>query len=236
MGEFVNTLNTKAPSISNKILIWANLITGKISISNELLSWLVYSEGFWELLSSQVDGEGVSAVVGEVTFSNLDGIVSKEVMPDELETFRLNEESENLSVEVEELLLGSNLSSSEFLFQELKELLILLNNMWHLGLSETVRWDIKALALWLVDGFEEFSGVGITVSHSDRSAADSDIEADSEVGWLEWHGGAVLLDDHLSVEEGSLWGSTVGLLWLGDHDRSVFEEVENNEFSNSEIF
>lgn len=68
------------------------------------------------------------------------------------------------------------------------------------------------------------------------TATKTDIVANSEIGWLEWHLTSVLLKDHLSLEEGSLWGSAINLLWLGDHDGSVFEVVVNDQSSNSVIF
>jgi len=41
---------------------------------------------------------------------------------------------------------------------------------------------------------EEFSGIFITVIDSDGSSANTNVEANSEVEWLEWHAGAVLLN------------------------------------------
>jgi hypothetical protein len=65
---------------------------------------------------------------------------------------------------------------------------------------------------------EEFSSVLINIINSNRSTADTDIKTDSEVGWLEWHLGSVLLDDHLSIEESALWCSRVDLLWFSDQN------------------
>ena len=82
-----------------------NFITSKISITNELLSWLINTECFWQLLSSQVDGEGITAVIWEVTFTDLDGIIGKEVLPDKLEVVTSGEESQDFPVVVQELFL-----------------------------------------------------------------------------------------------------------------------------------
>jgi len=41
---------------------------------------------------------------------------------------------------------------------------------------------------------EEFSGIFITVIDSDGSSANTNVEANSEVEWLEWHAGAILLN------------------------------------------
>ena len=55
LGELVNTEDGENTSIGNEVLFWVNLIAGKVSVSNELLSWLVDTECLWKLLSSQVD-------------------------------------------------------------------------------------------------------------------------------------------------------------------------------------
>jgi hypothetical protein len=50
-----------------------------------------------------------------MTFSNLNGIVGKEVVPHELQVIAHGEESQDLSVIIQELLLRWNSSSSELL-------------------------------------------------------------------------------------------------------------------------
>lgn len=55
LGELVNTEDGENTSIGNEVLFRVNLIAGKVSVSNELLSWLVDTECLWKLLSSQVD-------------------------------------------------------------------------------------------------------------------------------------------------------------------------------------
>ena len=83
---------------------------------------------------------------------------------------------------------------------------------------------------------EEFSSILITIVDSNGSSTDSDVETNLEVQWLEWHIWSVLLNDYLSLEEGTLWGSRVDLFWLGDQDWSVLKEIVYNEFPNSVVF
>ena len=83
---------------------------------------------------------------------------------------------------------------------------------------------------------EEFSCVLITIIYSNGSATNADIEADSEVSGLEWHLGAVLFENHLSLEEGALRGSAVYHLWLGDHHGPVLQEIVNDQLSDSVVF
>jgi len=71
-----------------------------------------------------------------VNFSDLNGIVGKEVVPDELEILGHGEESQHLSIIVQELLLGSNSSSTKLLFKELEEFFVLLWGNWSLALNE----------------------------------------------------------------------------------------------------
>lgn len=65
-----------------------------------------------------------------MNFSNFDGVVSQEVMPLELEIAALSVESKHLSIVVQELFLGWDSSSSEFLLQEFEELWVLLWWNW----------------------------------------------------------------------------------------------------------
>lgn len=69
-------------------------------------------------------------------FSDLNSIVSQEVMPHELKILTKGEESQNFSIIVQELLLRGNSSSSELLLKEFKELLVLLWWNWLLLLNE----------------------------------------------------------------------------------------------------
>lgn len=75
------------------------------------------------------------------------------------------------------------------------------------------KFKIKHLAY-----LEELSGVVITVVDSNLASIDADVETDVEVLGQEGGLGAVLLENHLALEEGTLEGSTVGLAGLSDHD------------------
>ena len=57
LGEFVDTLNLEASAISNQVSLEINLVACQISITNELLSWLIHIESLWQLLSSKINGE-----------------------------------------------------------------------------------------------------------------------------------------------------------------------------------
>ena len=55
LSEFVDTSNVEYSSISNKVLSELDLIAGQVTISDELLTWLVHIKGLWQSLSPQVD-------------------------------------------------------------------------------------------------------------------------------------------------------------------------------------
>ena len=54
LSEFVNTKDGENTAIGNEVLLWVDLLACQVSVSNELLTWLIDSEGLWQLLSSQV--------------------------------------------------------------------------------------------------------------------------------------------------------------------------------------
>ena len=151
LGEFVDTLDLEASAISYQVSFEINLITSQIMIANELLSWLIHIESLWQLLSSKINGEGISSIIWEMAFSDLNSIVSQEIVPHELKVLTDGEESQNFSIVVQELLLGSNSSSSELLFEEFKKFLILLWWNWSLFLNECVLWALASLGLGLAN-------------------------------------------------------------------------------------
>ena len=83
---------------------------------------------------------------------------------------------------------------------------------------------------------EEFASVLVAVIDADGAAEDANVKANAEVRWKHRKAGAVLLQDHLALEEHSLRSATVGLARLADHDRVVFEVVENDELANAVVF
>ena len=83
--------------------------------------------------------------------------------------------------------------------------------------------------------FEELPSVAVAIVDANGPAAQSEVKAYSEVGWLERHVRTVLLQDHLSLEESTLHGATVDHFGLYDQDRSVLKEVVDYEFSDSEV-
>jgi hypothetical protein len=71
-------------------------------------------------------------------FSDLDSVISQEVVPDELEVITSREESENLAVKVKELLLRGNSATTKLLLKVLKKLRVLLGRHGLQGLGKAV--------------------------------------------------------------------------------------------------
>ena len=82
---------------------------------------------------------------------------------------------------------------------------------------------------------EELPSVAVAIVDANGPAAQSEVKAYSEVGWLERHVRTVLLQDHLSLEESTLHGATVDHFGLYDQDRSVLKEVVYYQFSDSAV-
>ena len=102
------------------------------------MTGLVHIESSGQPLSPEVDREGISAVVGEVYLSDLDRIIGQEVVPDELQILTSREESENLTVEVKELLLRGDSTTTELFLKILEQLRIFFRRHRLQGLGEAV--------------------------------------------------------------------------------------------------
>ena len=76
---------------------------------------------------------------------------------------------------------------------------------------------------------EELASVLVAVVDPDGAAEEADVCADAEIIREHGQASAVLLEDHLSLEEDALRGAAVGLLGLADHDGVVLEVVEDDE-------
>ena len=71
LGKFIHSSNAENSAVGNEFLIVIDFIAGKVPVSDKLLAWLVDIEGLWKLLTSEVHTEGVSAIIWEMNFSDL---------------------------------------------------------------------------------------------------------------------------------------------------------------------
>jgi hypothetical protein len=73
----VNSCDYIDLSISIDVAGWSNLISSKVVVSDEGLSWLVNIETVWEFLSSEEESEGITSIVWMVDLADLYGIVRR---------------------------------------------------------------------------------------------------------------------------------------------------------------
>ena len=142
----VNSCDHIDLSISIDVAGWSNLISSKVVVSDEGLSWLVNIETVWEFLSSEEESEGITSIVWMVDLTDLYGIISQVVVDHIWKIIANSEETEHLAVMIQELLLGCNLTTSKGFLEELLHLSVLLWCNLDLGLSEVVVW--ASLARW----------------------------------------------------------------------------------------
>ena len=105
LGELVDTLNFKFTPIGNNVAGRGDLVAGQVVVSDEGLAWLIHVKAVWQFLSAQEQGEGISSIVRVVDFTDFNSVISQVVVDNKWKAVVLGEESENLSVLVQELLL-----------------------------------------------------------------------------------------------------------------------------------
>ncbi len=82
---------------------------------------------------------------------------------------------------------------------------------------------------------EELTGVLVSIIDSNTATVDANVKANTEVLGHEWLLGTVWLQHHLSLQEGTLGSTRVDLLGLSNHDRFIFQEVENSDLADAVV-
>ena len=140
LGEGIDTGDDVDLAVGGDVRLRGDLVTGQVVVADEGLTWLVDIETVGQLLSAEKDGEGVSAVVGEVTVTDLESIIGQVVVDDVGEVVTAGEETENLAIVIEELLLGGNFAATEGLLHEVSHLGVLDQGLGLLADLEVVNW------------------------------------------------------------------------------------------------
>jgi hypothetical protein len=105
LSEFIDSIDSEYSSKGIDNSAWFDFIASQVIVANKVLAWLIHCKGLGQLLPSEEEGEGVSAVIGMMHFSNLNGIVSKVIMNHVGHVVTSHEESQHLPIVVQELLL-----------------------------------------------------------------------------------------------------------------------------------
>lgn len=149
LGEVVNAADVVDTAESENAAAWVDLIASQVVVADEILAWLVHVKAVWQLLSSQKKRKRVASVIGSMGLSDLNGVVGQVVVHDERQVLTGREEAQDLTVVVEELLLGRNLATAEFLLEVLEHLLVSFGSDWNPGLGESVGGNLLGWRLGL---------------------------------------------------------------------------------------
>lgn len=82
---------------------------------------------------------------------------------------------------------------------------------------------------------KEFASVLINVIDTDAAPKNANVEANAEVGRKHGETRAVLLEDHLALEENALRSTAVGLARLTDHNGVVLQMIQNDQLADTVV-
>ena len=136
--EGVDALDLVGLAVGVDVGLGGDLVAGQVVVTDEVLAWLVDVHAVGEFLAAEEDSESVSAVVGAVALADLESVVGQVVVHDVWQVLALGEESEDLAIVVEELLLSGDLATAELLLEELQQLGVLLHGHGLLARLEVV--------------------------------------------------------------------------------------------------
>lgn len=105
LSEGIDAIDHVDASVGVDVRGRCDLIAGKIVVTDEVLTWLVYIEAIWQLLTAKKNGEGVTTVVRVVALTNLERVIRQVVVHHIRQVVAGREETENATIVVEELFL-----------------------------------------------------------------------------------------------------------------------------------
>ena len=136
--EGVDALDLVGLAVGVDVGLGGDLVAGQVVVTDEGVAGLVHIDAVGELLAAEVDGETIPAVVSLVALTNFKSIITEVVVHDERQILTFGEETEDLTIVVQELLLGGDLTATELLLEELQELRVLLLRHGLLALLEVI--------------------------------------------------------------------------------------------------
>lgn len=98
--------------------------------------------------------------------------------------------------------------------------------MNNLRQGKTIHRNRQSSTLRFVLSNEELTSVLIAITNADLSLKNEYLRANSKVIWKESHSVTIMLQYHPSLQEVSLRGAAVHLLWLNYHQCVIFQVVE----------
>jgi hypothetical protein len=124
LSEAIDTMDVKGAAKRDDWLPGVNFIASQVIVSNKAEAWLVDIGSKWQLLSPEKFGEGITAIVREVNFTNLNCVIGEVVVDHEGQVFRCDEEAKDFAIVVKELFLVGNLATTKSLFHVLLHLVV----------------------------------------------------------------------------------------------------------------
>ena len=91
---------------------WVDLVTSQVVVANEVLAWLIHVEAVWQFLTTEEARGGFAAIVGAVRLIDFNCVIGQVIVNDVRQVLTEGEEAEHLTIVVQELLLGSNLTTT----------------------------------------------------------------------------------------------------------------------------
>lgn len=157
-------------TVGEDVRIGRDLVAREVVVTDEVLAWLVHVHSVGQLLAAEQNGETVTAVVGLVALADFERVVGEVVVHDVRQIVANGEEAEDLTVMVQELLLGGYLTTAELFLQEFKKFGVLPHLNGLLALLEGIRrcWLRRrqgtSLLLHTDKAFESYRGRRIVVT------------------------------------------------------------------------
>ena len=138
LSELIDASNYIDAAVSVDIGCRCDFVCCQVVVTDEALSWLVSVVAIWELLTTEQEGKGISAIVRIVALTNLKSVISQVIVDSVGEIITLGEEAEHLAVFVQELLLGLNFAATEALLHEVTHFWVINFGLRDLRLGKVV--------------------------------------------------------------------------------------------------
>lgn len=230
--ELVHALNVEVTTICMNVAAWQNLVVGQVVVSHETETWLGYCKTIRNLPTLKKQGKVITAIIWSVNLSNLNCVIRQVVVNDERKIVPSSVETKNFAIIVQELFFRRNSASSKRLLHKLFKIIRLLN-LWLLvhGLGKVIHGETLSRRLRFLLQFKELTSVLITIIYFDLFAKYRDFLSNAEIEGHHCKSTAVFPEELTSLQEITLWHSTVRFLWLNYHHRVILKVIHNDELS-----
>ena len=149
VSEGINACDIELATERFNEATWNDLIPSDVVVTHVHKTGLCHLEIDGEALSLHQESKVVSTVIRMVHFSNLNCVISQEVMDDERKIIKAGIETKDFTIVVEELLLALHSATTERFFHVLFQRWVSKDRFGDFALSETINGDALCLRLRL---------------------------------------------------------------------------------------